>query len=162
MTEAKKITAVSVREMGCKPETAKTAEAPVNLCTIYGKVTGVKAKEDKSGNVAARFVGRFEGVNLETNESYTAGVLRLPAGIHEYIAKAFDAAKGVTILFALLIRAVKAGNAIGYAYQAEPIVQPAPADDLGGLRKVVSEKMAAPATAPESKPEAAHAAGKRK
>ena len=131
-TGANILTKMTLKGMGCKPAQAASDGKRVPLARIYGYAAGVKAKEDSTGNVHQAIIGQFEGVNLNTGEVFRSGVLYLPGGIHELLAKP-AAENNANVQFALEIHAIPAGNPIGYSYSAKsllPVTARGPLDDL--------------------------------
>jgi hypothetical protein len=138
------ISKMSVKGLGCNPRQAAAQkegeEKPVKLCLIYGKASGLKHGEDKSGSIWTALSGDFKGVNLENNQEFRSGKLFLPGGIQDTIEAPLlvaenDGGKSVVIEFALEIRAVKASNPIGYSYQAVSLIAPVEANDMATLEK---------------------------
>lgn len=134
---------LSVKTMGCNAAAVKGMPEgqKAELCRIYGMVMDVEQKEDKfkEGAFVTKFQGTFEGINLETGEIFRSGVLYLPAGISETMEAAFKQIqlqdKTAQVQFAFEIRSVKAGNPIGYSYEAQAIRRPSKDDPLAELRQ---------------------------
>lgn len=132
---------LSVKAMGCDASKVKgIAGNRLELCRIYGMIMDTQAKEDKfnEGRFITKFVGTFEGVNLETGEIFRSGALYLPAGISEQMEAAFkqihEQDANAQVQFAFEIRSVKSGNPIGYTYEAQAIRRPEKDDPLAQLR----------------------------
>lgn len=154
---------MSVKTLGCNPRKVTSFDdgaAPLDLCTIMGFANGFKHGEDpKSATIWTCLTGEFEGVNLQTGESYRSGKLFLPAGIQDVVEAPLKQAaadkKEVVIRFAFSISAVKASNPIGYSYEARPLLTPQEDDSLAQLRKQIYGAQNAPAQLPAPAPVAA-------
>lgn len=148
---SKIVTKMSVKTLGANPARAKTDNKSVDLVRIYGIASGLAFKADpKTGDIQTAVTGSFEGVNLETGEVYSSGVLWLPGGIQELLVNAVDTGetdkndKPVynSVKFGFTISSVPATNPIGYSYTAEQLIDAAKNDPLADLR---SEMPALPA-----------------
>jgi hypothetical protein len=148
MSEVLYLTKMSVKGLGCKPKLAEEGK-PAVLCTIFGKADGIKVGEDASGKIWQALTGTFIGLNLKTGEEFRSGKLFLPSGIHETVENAVKALgenkEGLSVRFALELRAVVASNPIGYSYQAKNLLAMEAADEMSDIRKMI----ASPATTEE-------------
>lgn len=131
------LTKMTLKGMGCRPQRAAAEEKRVPLARIYGYASGIKAKEDASGNIHQAIVGQFEGINLETGEVYRSGILFLPAGIHDLLAKPASE-QGANVQFGLEIHSIPATNAIGYSYMAKSLLPVTGKDLLTDLRSTLA------------------------
>lgn len=142
------IAKLTVKTLGCKPDMVKTLEGQdkLALCRIFGKAAGVGYQDDSRnpGSIFTYFKGTFEGINMQTGETYRSGKLYLPKGISELVEAVIKNAEKngkEQVSFAFEIRSVKATNPIGYSYEAVAIKRPEQEDELAELRKLL---MAAP------------------
>lgn len=149
------ITKMTVKGVGANPSKAKAENRKVPLARIFGTAAGVVHKVDNRGEPITGITGNFEGVNLETGEVYSSGVLYLPGGIHEMLLNAVDQgeedAKGKptynSVQFAFDISAVPATNPIGYSYEATQLIEASKADPMAELRASLPAMPALPAPA---------------
>lgn len=137
------ITKMSVKGIGCKPTGGLPSDdtKPNPLCIIMGKATGIKIGEGNDGRVWSALIGAFRGVNLATSAAVRSGKLFLPAGIHDAVEGAVKSlpADGGVVKFAMRIESVKAGNPIGYSYQAVNLMPiEAESDELADLIALTS------------------------
>ena len=148
MAETTLLTKLTLKGMGCKPDMVKAQEdatKPLLLARIYGIARSLKHKESKEGVVHVAIIGEFEGVNTSTGEVYNAGVLYLPAGIHELLEAPLSKEDAEAIEFGFDIYSVTASNPIGYSYQAKPLIKPRENDALSALRNMANETVKLPA-----------------
>jgi len=154
------LTKMSIKTLGANPARAKTENKSVDLVRIYGIATGLAFKADpKTGDIQVAVTGNFEGVNLESNETFRAGVLWLPGGIQELLIGAVDTgtkdANGKPVYndvkFGFTIAAVPATNPIGYSYSAEQLIDAEKNDPLADLRSALPALPAPAAETPAKK-----------
>lgn len=133
---------LSIKTMGCDPRKVATVESgKLPLGRIYGKAVDVKFTEGTDGKISCCFIGTFEGINMETGEVFRSGKLYMPGGVSEVMQTALTSAQAkddkASISFAFEIRSVKAGNPIGYSYEAKAIKPPEVEDELAEIRKLL-------------------------
>ena len=141
---------LSLALMGCQPEQSKIGQKPggeIVQAIVFGELTGLtgakelpNAKNDDE-KYTYGLVGRIEGVNAQTGESYQAGVLYLPGGFHDMFLAEMEAqlasvGKGnVSIKFALEFSSIPAGNPRGYSWKAKNKLPMQQHDPLEHLRR---------------------------
>jgi hypothetical protein len=141
------IAKLTIATLGCTPSLVKTlpmGENKLAICRLYGKASAVKFQEDKAkGQVYTFFAGTFEGINLQDGTVQRSGKLFLPKGISEIVEQAISEAQKnddkASVSFAFEIRAVKAGNPIGYSYEAAALKSPQAEDELAEMRTMIAK-----------------------
>lgn len=133
---------LSIKTMGCDPRKVASVDGgKLPLARIYGKAVTVKYVEGADGKASCCFIGTFEGINLETGEVFRSGKLYMPGGVTEVMETALRSAQKeddkASISFAFEVRSVKAGNPIGYSYEAKAIKPPEVEDELAEIRKLL-------------------------
>ena len=129
---------LSLARIGCQPQAAVMAKAPVQVAVIVGQVLDTKIKEDpKTGEAFVALSGNFTGVNQQTGARYRAGLCFLPGAFHEMLLAEHEMARkiegGEPVEFALAIWAVPSSSPIGYSYEARSLVEVRRADPLAHL-----------------------------
>ena len=145
------VSKLTVATLGCQPVLVKALppdQTKLSLCRIFGKCSGVGYQDDKErGAIHTFFKGNFEGINLQDGTVLRSGKMYLPKGISEVMEKVVNevAAKegGNAVLkesvaFAFEIRSVKAGNKIGYSYEAVALKDPHAEDELAAMRTAIA------------------------
>lgn len=143
------ISKLTIKTLGCVPARVTglpDGEDKLALCRIFGKAVEVGAQEDKftPGNFVSYFKGNFEGINMQTGETYRSGKLYLPKGISEIVEAAVKTMREkdeatASVSFAFELRSVKASNPIGYSYEAVALRKPEAEDELAEIRRLVME-----------------------
>lgn len=160
---------MSIKALGCDPKEARekkyapgatikqengtltpsdVAGKKIPLCIVYGRASGIKSGENRSGNseIWTALTGEFVGVRTqvmsddtpETDLQFTSGMLFLPGGIQETIEGAMDnAGEGGVVEFALEIMCGYDESQIGYKYFGRNLKPPAATDDLAHLRGLI-------------------------
>ena len=109
----------------------------VNLYTVIGVAVGTKSGTSDFGDWTG-LVGQFEAVNLETGEKFASANLFLPDVAQGLIEAQLANAENHQVQFAFVIGAMADSNSpVGYAYTAQPILQPDAKDPLADLRASV-------------------------
>lgn len=118
------LTKLSLKTMGCTPQSAAVEKKPVPMGRIIGVARGIKEAIGNDGDTVYGLTGNFKGTNIKTGVEYTSGVCYLPGGIQEMVLDPLDAmlaepdAKGSSLNFAFDIFATPADNKAGYSYTA--------------------------------------------
>lgn len=133
---AEYLTKLTLKGMGCRPGRAAADGKKVALARVFGIATEVKAKEDAKGQIFEAISGTFEGVNLETGESFRSGLLFLPGGLHETVTAQLRQGPAA-VKFSLEISAIPASNPIGYSYSAKSLIPDIGQDALADLRQAL-------------------------
>lgn len=133
-----------------------TADAPIDLMTVYGVAVGTKSGTSNYGDWTA-LVGEFEAVNAETGEVSQANQLFLPEIALIPLRVALERAQSVR--FAIKLQARAATNSkpggVPYEYTFDSVLPPAEDDPMQALREQVKAlALPAPTASPSDKPAA--------
>jgi hypothetical protein len=135
---------ITMRAIKVSPAKHAT-EKGTAIARIFGMAAGTKEVVDKvRGDVYNSIVGDFGAVNLESGEEFRSGVLYLPTSMHNMLQSALAKLEdgSGTVNFALEVRAVKATNPAGYAYEAVSLLPTALTDPLEEMKKQIAAKTA--------------------
>jgi hypothetical protein len=133
---------------GANPK--KVATAPggrLHLCDMLGRVKTLVTKEDTSATgLSTALVGKFDAYYPLTNTRYQSARCYLPGGIQEVIEALVksipEGDRLASVDFAFRIFAVEATNAVGYTYEALPLINLSSNDGLDDIRKLVGKRYA--------------------
>lgn len=129
MTEiVKKITVKGI--VGEKIERPEKARP---VAHIYGTVNAMKPGQTQYGNFV-RFIGRFEGVNLETGDVTASGALILPGIAENLLAGAISADQAEAVDFAFEVGVKPSKSPVGYDFTVRSLIEHRGADPLAAIR----------------------------
>lgn len=134
------ISTLNIKKLGCDPASAVAAKKTIDLCRVWGFVTGIKAGiNPRDGTQMVALTGDFMGLNLETGEISRSGRLFLPGGIHETLTAPFlnlkEGDDAPRLRFGFTIASFPSTAPIGYSYKATPFEKPSEDDPLAELSK---------------------------
>jgi hypothetical protein len=141
----KKLSAKSIME-GPIPH----VEEAVDLYTIYGKATGLKAyKGTDSTPPGYALTGVFEAVRNDTGEVVAGPRAFLPDPLHSMIVeRLLSGDENTSVEFAATVGIRPTGRSIPYEYTVTPHVAPSQSDSLAHLRQTIPAYLLGPVNVP--------------
>jgi hypothetical protein len=131
--------AVALAELNCSkkidmdPKEAIVQKKQVFLCRVWGEVTMVKTKENRSGDPYSYLVGQFMLV-AGNGITYESGKLYLPTSLQEEVESAWRAAGEIPTKFAYdVFSNYDKSVSIGYRYSAKRLIKTEATDRLAEL-----------------------------
>lgn len=131
------VSKLTIKTMKAQPA-RHSVEKDSMIATIYGRCTDKKAGTSDHGEYI-RFIGEFEGINVDTGEAYRSGNMIVPKTLETLLDAAITLDESNAVDFAVEVWVEKNESSItGYSYLIKPLIKPAESDVLANLRELAA------------------------
>ena len=143
MAKLNLVSKITVATLDAQPK-AHSITVDTHVATIFGRCTDKKVGQTQYGDFVT-FKGDFEGLNVQTGESYRAGSLIVPSILESLLDSAINTEENNSVDFAVEVWVKPSEKSkTGYIYGIKPLIEPAESDVLALLRKQVISSLPAP------------------
>jgi hypothetical protein len=136
------LAALNVKNCGCDPKIAVRNDKTTYLLRIWGEVSSIKTKENRSGDMYSYMIGAFRAVRAD-GAKFESEKLFLPGGIFEQVEGAYKAGGEAPVQFAYdIFSQVDADSSLGYRYAAKSLAKPESSSRLDAMSQEIMKKAA--------------------